>query len=50
VVYFLHTRIYVAACVSKTCRKERTTREVSLRSHREILTFAENKYNGRPIP
>jgi len=50
VIYFLRTRICMAASVSQTCCKERTTREVSLQSHREMLTFTENKYNGRPIP
>jgi len=42
--------MYMAATVSQTCCKQRTTREVCLHSHREISTFAENKYNGRPIP
>jgi len=40
----------MAASVSKTCCKQITTREVSLQSHCELLTFTENKYNGRPIP
>lgn len=49
-IYFLHKRIYMAAIVSKICCKQLTTREVSLQSHCEVLTFTENKYNGRPIP
>jgi hypothetical protein len=50
VIYFLRKRICMAASVSQTWCKERTTREFSLQSYREILTFTENKYNGRPIP